>query len=162
MIRVRKARRSDSNRFFTWRNDPLVVASSFTKTAIDIRDHERWYDQKLASDNCEMFVVEYEHQPAGQVRFDIAGAEATVNYSLDAAFRGRGLAAPSMSRAIAAFSKDHKEVTSLVALVKQDNIASHRVFEKLEFAFDGVDDDLQADRYRLNLFAAAHDGLTGD
>jgi UDP-2,4-diacetamido-2,4,6-trideoxy-beta-L-altropyranose hydrolase len=162
MIRVRKARRSDSNRFFTWRNDPLVVASSFTKTAIDIRDHERWYDQKLASDNCEMFVVEYENQPAGQVRFDIAGAEATVNYSLDAAFRGRGLAAQSMSRAIAAFSKDRKEVTSLVALVKQDNMASHRVFEKLEFAFDGVDDDLQADRYRLNLFAAAHDGLTGD
>jgi UDP-2,4-diacetamido-2,4,6-trideoxy-beta-L-altropyranose hydrolase len=158
MLTVRKAQRSDSNQFFTWRNDPRVVDSSFTNNEIEILDHERWYDQKLVSDDCELYVVEYENEPAGQVRFDIVGSEATINYSLDAAFRGRRLAAQSMNRAIAAFSKEHKDVASLVALVKQDNIASRRVFEKLNFVFDGIADEPQANRYHLSLFALGRAG----
>ncbi len=151
MLKVRQARQADSNQFFTWRNDPLVVASSFTKGEIKMQDHRRWYDQKLESDDCGLYVVEYETEPAGQVRFDIAGPEATINYSLDAAFRGRGLAMRSMHRAIAVFSEEHADVTTLVAFVKLDNIASRRVFEKLDFDFDGYDRKMQANRYRKHL-----------
>ena len=147
MLTVRKATQSDSEQFFTWRNDPQVVESSFTQGDIKFPDHLRWYDQKLASDDCALYVIEYDTEPAGQVRFDIAGAEATINYSLDAAFRGRGLAANSLDQAIAVFSGEHVDVTSFVALVKPDNVASCRVFEKLNFKLDCFDSQLQANRY---------------
>jgi RimJ/RimL family protein N-acetyltransferase len=162
MLKVRKALRSDSNQFFAWRNDPLVVASSFTKGVIKKHDHQRWYDQKLVSDDCRLYVVEYDTEPAGQMRFDIAGSEATINYSLDAAFRGRGLAARSVNRAIAVFSEEHENVTSLVAFVKADNVASCRVFEKLKFEFDGYDRRMQANRFSLHLAEPRFDRLIGD
>ena len=46
--------------FFAWRNDPIVVASSFTEGKIEMADHERWYMQKLASATCEWDGVECE------------------------------------------------------------------------------------------------------
>jgi len=125
-------------------------------------DHQRWYLQKLASADCGLYVVESEARPAGQFRFDIDGTEATINYSLAAAFRGRGQATESMMRAIAAFHDDHAQVTSLVAFVKPDNVASCRVFEKLHFELDGFDKDLQANRYRIELADPKPDWLTGD
>jgi UDP-2,4-diacetamido-2,4,6-trideoxy-beta-L-altropyranose hydrolase len=160
--KIRKARRSDSKQFFTWRNDPLVIASSFTKGEIKMQDHRRWYDQKLNSDDCELYVIEYATEPAGQVRFDIDGSEATINYSLGEAFRGRGLAKRSMNQAIAVFSEEHEDVTSLVAFVKPDNVASCRVFENLNFEFDGVDKKMQANRYCKHLADQKSNKPTGD
>lgn len=116
-----------------------------------MRDHEPWFMRKLSSDNCSLYVVEHNSTPAGQVRFDIEGARATINYSLDAAFRGRRLATASVRRAIAALRAEHDEVTDLVAYVKPDNVASCRVFEKLNFELDGVDAKLQANRYHIDL-----------
>ena len=162
MLKVRQALRSDSKQFFAWRNDPLVVASSFTNGVIKKRDHQRWYDQKLVSDDCSMYVVEYNTEPAGQMRFDISGSEATINYSLDAAFRGRDLAARSVNRAIALFAEEHENVRSIVAFVKADNVASCRVFEKLNFEFDGYDRKMEANRFSLHLAEPRSDRLTGD
>ncbi len=162
MLKVRQAGKSDSEQFLAWRNDPIVVASSFTEGRIEMADHQRWYLQKLASADCGLYVVESEAEPAGQFRFDIDGPEATINYFLAATFRGRGLATESMMRAIAAFHNDHAQVTSLVAFVKPDNVASCRVFEKLHFELDGFDKDLQANRYRIDLADPKPDWLTGD
>lgn len=137
--------------FLDWRNDPAVVAASFTPGEIALGDHEPWFLRKLSSDDCSLYVVEHDSKPAGQVRFDIEGSRATINYSLDAAFRGRGLASASVSEAIAAFRAEHREVKDLVAYVKANNQASCRVFEKLEFALDGFDAKMQANRYHTAL-----------
>ena len=162
MLTVRQAVKSDSEQFLAWRNDPLVIASSFTEGRIEQADHQRWFLQKLANANCGLYVVESEAEPAGQFRFDIDGPEAMINYSLGAAFRGRGLATESMMRAITAFHNDHADVNYLVAFVKPDNVASYRIFEKLHFQLDGFDTDLQANRYRVDLAEPSLDWLTGD
>ena len=162
MLIVRQAVESDSEQFLAWRNDPLVVASSFTEGRIETADHQRWFLRKLANANCGLYVVESEAEPAGQFRFDIDGPEAMINYSLGAAFRGRGLATESMMRAITAFHNDHADVNHLAALVKPDNVASCRIFEKLHFEHDGFDTKLQANRYRIDLTNQSLDWLTGD
>jgi RimJ/RimL family protein N-acetyltransferase len=162
MLIVRQAVESDSEQFLAWRNDPLVVASSFTEGRIEKADHQRWFLQQLASADCGLYVVESEAEPAGQFRFDIDGPEATINYSLGAAFRGRGLATECMMRAITAFHNDHADVNHLVAFVKPENVASCRIFEKLHFEHDGFDTDLQANRYRFDLADQELDWLTGD
>ena len=162
MLKVRQAVKSDMEQFLAWHNDPVVLANSLTESRIEMANHQRWYLQKLASADCGLYVVEYDSEPAGQFRFDSDGSEATINYSLAAVFRGRGLATESMMRAIAAFHNDHAQVTSLVAFVKPDNVASCRVFEKLHFELDGFDKDLQANRYRIDLADPKPDWLTGD
>jgi RimJ/RimL family protein N-acetyltransferase len=162
MLTVRSAVESDSEQFLAWRNDPLVVASSFTEGRIEQADHQRWFLQKLANADCGLYVVESEAEPAGQFRFDIDGSEAMINYSLGAAFRGRGLATESMMRAITAFHNDHADVSHLVAFVKPDNVASCRIFEKLHFEHDGFDAKLQANRYRIDLADQRLVWLTGD
>lgn len=151
MLSVRKARESDLQQFLDWRNDPAVVAASFTPGTIAMADHAPWFLRKLASDDCCLYVFEHDATPAGQVRFDIDGQSATINYSLDAAFRGRGLATASVETAITAFRAEHGGITNLVAWVKPDNPASCRVFEKLGFELDGFDARLGANRYHIDL-----------
>ena len=151
MLSVRKAIESDLQRFFDWRNDPAVVAASFTPGKIAMRDHEPWFLRRLASEDCGMYVVEHDENPAAQVRFDIDGSSATVNYSLDAAFRGRGLATAIVNEAIAAFRAEHGEIEGIIAFVKPDNIASCKVFENLDFKADGFDGKMQANRYHIHL-----------
>ncbi len=162
MLSIRRAAEADLRQFLDWRNDPAVVAASFTQEPIEMRDHRPWYLRKLASDDCAMYVVEHDAVPAGQVRFDIGGTSATINYSLDAAFRGRGLATASVGKAIAAFRSEHHQVTTLVAFVKSDNLASCRVFEKLDFEADGFDTGMQANRYHFDLAEVATQAVTGD
>ena len=125
-------------------------------------DHEPWFMRKLASDDCSLYVVEHDAMPAGQVRFDIEASRATINYSLDAAFRGRQLATRSVSKAITAFRAEHEEVTTLIAYVKPDNPASCRVFEKLNFEEDGFDGKTQANRYHIDLTQWALQEHTGE
>lgn len=161
MLSVRKARESDLKQFLDWRNDPAVVAASFTPGTIAMADHEPWFRRRLASEDCVLYVIEHDAAPAGQVRFDIEGRSATINYSLDAAFRGRGLATASVRTAIASFRAERGEVTTLVAYVKPDNPASCRVFEKLGFEPGGFDAKLGANRYHIDLAGRAwqkHDG----
>ena len=151
MLSVRKATESDLQQFFDWRNDPAVVAASFSQGEIAMQDHRPWFLRKLASDDCGMYVVEHDSAPAAQVRFDIDGTDATINYSLDAAFRGRGLATAIVDKAIRRFREEFAEVETIVAFVKPDNIASCRVFEKLDFEADGFDGTMQANRYHIDL-----------
>lgn len=153
---------ADLQQFLDWRNDPAVVSASFTQDEIAMRNHRPWFLQKLASDDCGMYVVLHDAIPAGQVRFDIDRPGATINYSLGAAFRGRGLATESVRLAIAAFLADHDEITTLVAFVKTDNIASCRVFEKLGFQADGFDHEMQANRYHIDLAERPAPDSTGD
>ena len=86
-----------------------------------------------------------------QVRFDIEGSSATINYSLDAAFRGRGLATAIVDTAIRTFREEFGDVETIIAFVKPDNVASCRVFEKLDFEADGFDGKMQANRYHIDL-----------
>ena len=162
MLSVRKARERDMQQFLDWRNDPAVVAASFTPGEIAMSDHEPWFGRKLSSDDCSLYVVEYDSTPAGQVRFDIDGPRATINYSLDAAFRGRRLATASVSKAIAAFRAEHAEITTLIAYVKPDNPASCRVFARLNFEEDGFDGKMRANRYHIDLTKRAVHENTGD
>ena len=162
MLSVRKARESDMQQFFDWRNDPAVVAASFTPGKIAMSDHEPWFMRKLSGDDCSLYVIEHDSTPAGQVRFDIEGSRATINYSLDEAFRGRQLATASVSTAIASFRAEHADVTTLIAYVKADNPASCRVFEKLNFEEAGFDRRMQANRYHIDLDKRALNEYTGD
>jgi len=85
--------------------------------------------------------VLYGELDAAQVRFDRTQDVARISYSVDANFRGKGLATALLGNAIERFTIENPEIQTLIAQVKATNKASTRVFEKLNFqvksAIDG-------------------------
>ena len=53
-------------------------------------EHEQWFRSKLEDGRSRLFVLEAEILAVGQIRFDIEGGEARIDYSVDVQFRGRG------------------------------------------------------------------------
>ncbi len=146
MISTRPATLADARLFFDWRNDKLVAAQSFNPDPIPFDQHKNWFAAKLAHPDATLYVFLSQNRNAGQVRFDKDNDSALISYSLDAAFRGQGLAAPLLQCAIEKFCSENPMVRTLIAKVKQDNAASNRVFEKLGFdllATEGADNTFE-------------------
>ena len=68
--------------------------------------------------------------PVGQIRFERGDDGWDIDYSLDSAFRGWGLAAPMMAAALNRICSPSR----FCARVKAGNLASARVFRQLGFA----------------------------
>ena len=135
-IRLRKATADDCRRYFDWANDPAVRQQSFSSEPIPYEQHERWFAAKLADPTEYLYLLSLDEQPMGQVRFSLTGERgetAIISYALAAPFRGRGLAAPMLERAIAQLALDQPTVQQLLGYVKNTNEASRRVFTALEF-----------------------------
>jgi len=135
-IRLRKATADDCHRYFDWANDPAVRQQSFSSEPIPYEQHERWFAAKLADPAECLYLLSLDEQPMGQVRFSLTGERgetAIISYALAAPFRGRGLAAPMLERAMAQLAADQPTVQQLLGYVKNTNEASRRVFTALEF-----------------------------
>ena len=136
-IHLRKATADDCRRYFDWANDPAVRQQSFSSEPIPYEQHERWFAAKLADPAEYLYLLSMDEQPMGQVRFSLTGERsetAIISYALAAPFRGRGLAAPMLERAIAQLARDQPTVQQLLGYVKNTNEASRRVFTALEFS----------------------------
>ena len=89
-LTIRPAVPADRGLLFTWTNDPDVRRSSLTQREITWPEHKAWFDDRMARASCHLFVLEASGLAVGQVRFDIEGTSATLDYSVDRTFRGRG------------------------------------------------------------------------
>ena len=131
-LHLRPATADDCRRVWEWANDPAVRAVSFTSDAIPWEQHVAWFTRKLADANTRLWIAEQDGAPLGQVRFDLDGSTATISVSLDTTRRGKSLGA------LLIWSACHKlfresAVDAVHALIKPDNAASVRAFEKAGF-----------------------------
>jgi UDP-2,4-diacetamido-2,4,6-trideoxy-beta-L-altropyranose hydrolase len=78
-----------------------------------------------------LFVLMAGALPVGQIRFDVRDGVALIDYSLDRLFRGRGWASRLVTLGLEALPKD--AVSVIRAEVRQSNLPSVRVFERLDF-----------------------------
>ena len=132
-ISLRPATAADCRQYFDWANDPAVRQQSYNSDPIPYEQHQRWFAAKLADPAETLYLLSYDNQPLGQVRFSTAGEEAVISYALAAPFRGRGLAAPMLERAIAQLATERPALRRLLGYVKNSNEASGRVFAALDF-----------------------------
>jgi UDP-2,4-diacetamido-2,4,6-trideoxy-beta-L-altropyranose hydrolase len=130
-LRLRGARAEDAELFFAWANEAQVRRQSLNCGQIRWLDHQQWFRSKLGDARSSMYVMDAKSLPVGQVRFDTADGEARIDYSIDAAFRGRGwgrsLIALGMRRLI------ERERIIFRGDVKESNPASSAVFVRLGF-----------------------------
>lgn len=134
LVTVRPAGTDDARLLFDWANETGVRTASFQSKPIIWEDHEKWFARKLAGPDCELLIgLSHEGDPIGMVRFDLnAENVAVVSISVDSQFRGYGFGSIMLCRAMA-WLEESRSVTRYIAMVKVDNGASTRLFEKCGF-----------------------------
>ena len=132
-LSLRPAGISDAATYFSWANDPVTRKQSFDQQVIPWQNHQAWFKKKIQSADSYMWVLETsERLPVGQIRFDVKDDIADIDYSLEPLVRGRGWAKKLLSEGLKTF-KDHNGEKPLRGRVKEDNLPSRRVFQRLGF-----------------------------
>ena len=133
-ITHRKANEEDVMLYFNWANDVAVRQNAISTEPILLENHQKWFFSRLERLSTSMYIFEKENTVFGQVRFDIEGDSAIIDYSIDKKYRGQGLGSKILELAIDIFKKeftgDYKNITGTV---KESNIPSAKVFERLDF-----------------------------
>lgn len=128
---LRKARNADAVVLYSWVNDPEVIRNSKSKRVIPWSDHESWFRRTLTNGDCQLFVLEISGLPVGQIRFDRKEERLVLTYSIDRDFRSQGLGKFIVEQGLRAVSKQGSQMVE--AMVRQENMASARVFVRLGF-----------------------------
>lgn len=133
-LRLRPATPADVGLYYDWANDEDVRAQSFNQAPIDYDAHAAWFAQRLASpDSLLLLAQDAQLDPVGQVRFDkMADGTWKIGFSVDRRWRGRGVAAPMLTLAIASLAVLAPAAT-MVAQVKRQNLPSSKAFLALGF-----------------------------
>ena len=122
-LKLRQVTPEDKEMLLAWANDPVVRYQAINQHEITIDEHSKWIYQHLNDPNTRMWILEYNGIPAGQIRWDLNGKEAILDYSISDGFRGRGLGKVILKRGIDEVRKIWAGI-SLIAEVKEKNIAS--------------------------------------
>ncbi len=132
-LKPRLAKKGDEQLLLNWANDPLVRSNGFNTEMISADIHREWFYSRLKDKkNCKFFIVENEEGlPIGQVRLDKKLDRWYINFSLADFARGKKLGVILLETVFEKFK--NKKKIEFIAEVKQGNIASCRVFEKIGF-----------------------------
>ena len=136
-LRLRPAVSADMGLYFWWANDPDVRRSSLQTELISLEQHRHWFQARLSSDTALMRVlVDPDDLPVGQIRFerlDCGMNQALVSFSIDRLARGHGFAGRLLSLGLDAMRHQWGNQMEVLAKVKNDNVASVRVFHRAGF-----------------------------
>ena len=132
---IRRATPDDALDVLNWRNDPLTRSMSLTQDEVEEQAHVAWFARVLGEAAITLLIGEVDGEKVGMVRFD-RGDATEVSININPACRGRGLGHQLLAGAMAWAPGD------LVAVIKDENLASRRLFEgagfQLQETADGV------------------------
>lgn len=129
---MRMAERSDLDIYYKWVNEAHVRINSFNSSIIDYSQHCSWFEQKIKSKtNFYIFFIK-KNIPVGQVRIEKSNNENIIDISVDLIFRGKGYALIMLKKAITDFF-EKSPGEEIYAYVKEDNVASIKLFLKANF-----------------------------
>ncbi len=130
MLEFRPATHDDVELLYRWANDLQVRKNSFSTDVITFSEHREWFDKKLKSEKCEIFIFTLDSKPVGQVRFEISQDNtAEIGILINKEFRGKGLAS-DMLRLASEFAVTKLGIRCIWSHIKLDNDISVRAFEK--------------------------------
>jgi len=152
MLHVRTASFDDMELVFRWANDPVVRRYAINSEPISWKTHQQWYNKKLNEKDCFLYIVEYQEIPIGQVRFDLNDGTILISYSLVDRFRGRGMGCKLLLAAFRRFLNEYKKNGIFVAQVRENNIASNKIFNKIGFRIKHRDKDEKLCLYHMTVY----------
>jgi len=138
-LTVRLATAADAGRVWTWRNDPNTRGNSLQSAAIPWPQHEAWFAARLADPDTILYIIEEDTAgPVAHVRYNRHdGDAAEVHITVAPDCRGRGFGTAALQVTLRA-AMETLQVRRIDAVVKQDNVASRRAFERVGFVRDAA------------------------
>ncbi|CAL66984.1 GNAT family N-acetyltransferase [Christiangramia forsetii] len=134
---LRSINDQDCTLLFKWVNDEEVRKNSLDSQKIKWEEHKLWFNNKLNSSRCEIFIFENDNLPVGQIRYDKnTNGIWDIDYSIDKEYRGLGFGKRMVELSLSSVSGVKR------AVVQRKNIASCKVFEKLGFEMDKKNDEI--------------------
>jgi RimJ/RimL family protein N-acetyltransferase len=133
LLQLRKIVESDAQLIFEWANDDDVRNNAISTHKIKWEDHISWFYKKLQSPNTFMFIGFLQNEPVGQIRFDKENEDYMIDYSIAKNHRGKGLGKDIVKAGIKILSETIDKPFAVIAQVKEENIASIKVFTRLHF-----------------------------
>ena len=127
-VKLRSVCEGDCDLLYEWANNYEVRQNALNPNEIIWEEHKLWFKRKLNSPNAKIFILENDKLPVGQIRYDKReGAIWQIDFSIIEQFQGQGL-----GKKIVELSLD-KISGTIEAIVKKENVASMKVFERLGF-----------------------------
>ncbi|MCK9339014.1 MAG: GNAT family N-acetyltransferase [Bacteroidales bacterium] len=131
---LKAATEKDINLLFEWTNDPSVRQNSFNSAPIPFEDHQRWFHRVLNDPNTFLYILYDANIPIGQIRLDKKeDGSAVINYSISKSHRGKGYGLIIIQLINNYIIENSLPITTLIAKVKKENVASQLIFEKSGF-----------------------------
>lgn len=135
---LRNAVIDDAKYYFGLVNDPIVRLNSMNSAPILWENHVNWFCNKLANENSLLYVLELDNKFIGQIRFEKILELWVIDYSIISEMRGKGIGKILVDMGMKELLSTHESI-ELQAFVKESNVASRFVFEKLNFELRKTD-----------------------
>jgi len=137
-VTVRLASPTDARLYFAWANERAVRANSYSTEMIAWENHLHWFEQTLLSPQHRLYIYNIDGEPAAQLRLKLDKQSATISYSVDVAFRGRGLGKFVLRHIAVQAALDFPQLLQLTGWVKKVNTLSVRAFEACAYRVSEV------------------------
>lgn len=139
-IYLRLVEDKDMKLLFDWRNDEVVRKNSFSTEPIDWQEHVHWFNSTLKNPSVLFFIMMNGEQTVGQIRIVLEKDDVGIIYcSIAREFRGLGYSSYILNLAENEIYERFSDRYTLKALVKENNIASQLMLEKLNYQIQNND-----------------------
>ena len=119
----------DKEQLYIWAIDKQTRRNAINQKEISFEEHLNWFDSKLKLKSKKYFILKNEKTSLGLLRLDKIKGYWNISYLIDKKYRGFGLGQKVIEKAIL-----ERDGLPLRAKIKEENIASKRIFQKLSFA----------------------------
>lgn len=130
---IRLATDGDASDILLWRNDQISREMSLNSSIVSKEEHAEWFLESITNPNRTIYIGLIHSFKVGVCRFDLnpLNLSAEISITLNPVLRGKGLSYQFLMMAIEEYRKSHH--ADLLATIKNDNLASMRIFTRFGF-----------------------------
>ncbi|HAZ7574660.1 GNAT family N-acetyltransferase [Legionella sp. PATHC032] len=133
---IREFNQNDAELLFSWRNDPVIYLKSSGKKPVTLDEHTKWFNEMLNSDKSQIFIMECDRKPIGQIRYNRNEDDSLkLSIFLIPEFQHQGIGSELLLDSFTLL-KQHDKPIKIVAEVLVENTPSHLFFQKHSFTLD--------------------------
>jgi len=143
-VHLRPATVDDARLLFDWVNQPDCIGAKIeTSGPIEWAEHLAWFESRLSSNACGIWIAILADAPIGQVRAELGGdGQIHVDIYVATPAREAGHGAAILA-ALANESSVRWPGVSRVARVRNGNASSRKLFEKAGYRLTTANDDFR-------------------
>ena len=143
-LSLRKVKPTDVDLLYKWANDSEGRKNAFHTEPIPYENHVKWFAKMLEDSSVYQYILYQGELSIGQIRLNVEGNEALVDYSISAEYRGKGLGSKLLQLVKEQITVEKiSNVIKITGQVKYENQASARAFEKCGFTKREMKDYIQ-------------------